>query len=47
VRYIVVGQLERAAYNPEGIAKFKRLNGRTWQEVYHDGSTAIYEVIKP
>ena len=47
VRYIVVGQLERAAYSPEGIAKFERLNGRTWQEVYRDGNTAIYEVIKP
>jgi uncharacterized membrane protein len=47
VRYIVVGQLERAAYTPEGIAKFERLNSRAWQEVYRDGSTAIYEVIKP
>jgi len=45
VRYIIVGQLERAAYSPEGIAKFERLNGRYWQEVYHDGNTAIYEVI--
>ena len=45
VRYIVVGQLERAAYSPEGIAKFERLNGRTWQEVYRDGNTVIYEVI--
>ncbi|HLF74454.1 MAG TPA: DUF2298 domain-containing protein, partial [Anaerolineales bacterium] len=46
VRYIVVGQLERAAYTPEGIAKFERLNGRYWQEVYRDGKTAIYEVIE-
>jgi uncharacterized membrane protein len=46
VRYIVVGQLERAAYTPEGIAKFERLNGGYWQEVYRDGNTAIYEVIK-
>jgi len=46
VRYIVVGQLERAAYTPEGIAKFELLNGRYWQEVYRDGSTAIYEVTK-
>jgi YYY domain-containing protein len=46
VRYIVVGQLERAAYTPEGIAKFERLNGRYWNEVYHDGATAIYEVIE-
>ena len=46
VRYIVVGQLERAAYTPEGIAKFERLSGRYWQEVYRDGNTAIYEVIE-
>ena len=46
VQYIVVGQLERAAYSPEGIAKFERLNGEYWQEVYHDGNTAIYEVIE-
>ncbi|HET6596076.1 MAG TPA: DUF2298 domain-containing protein [Anaerolineales bacterium] len=45
VRYIVVGQLEHAAYSPEGIAKFERLNGRYWKEVYRDGNTAIYEVI--
>jgi YYY domain-containing protein len=47
VRYIIVGQLERAAYTPEGISKFERLNGRYWQEVFHDGSTSVYEVIKP
>jgi YYY domain-containing protein len=46
VRYIVVGQLERAAYSPEGIGKFERLNGRYWQEVYRDGNTTIYEVIE-
>jgi uncharacterized membrane protein len=45
VRYIVVGQLERAAYTPEGIAKFERLNDRYWHEVYRDGNTAIYEVL--
>jgi YYY domain-containing protein len=48
VRYIIVGQIEHAAYSPEGIAKFERLNGRYWQEVYRDGKTAIYEVtVKP
>jgi YYY domain-containing protein len=46
VRYIVVGQLEHAAYIPEGIAKFERFNGRYWQEVHRDGNTAIYEVIE-
>ena len=46
VRYIIVGQLEHAAYSPEGIAKFERLNGGYWQEVYRDGNTAIYKVIE-
>jgi YYY domain-containing protein len=46
VRYIIVGQLERAAYPPEGIAKFEQFEGEYWQEVYRDGNTAIYEVIE-
>ncbi|NJC98474.1 MAG: hypothetical protein FIB03_19435 [Anaerolineae bacterium] len=45
VKYIVVGQLERAAYDAEGIAKFEKFNGKYWREVYRDGSTVIYEVI--
>jgi len=45
VKYIIVGQLERAAYTPEGIAKFDQLEGQYWQAVYRDGSTVIYEVI--
>ena len=44
VRYIVVGQLERAAYTPVGIAKFEQFDGKYWQEVYRDGNTAVYEV---
>ncbi len=46
VRYIIVGELERAAYTPEGIAKFEQFDGQYWQEVYRDGNTAIYEVIQ-
>jgi len=46
VRYIVVGQLERAAYTPEGIVKFETFKGQYWREVYSDGSTVIYEVIQ-
>jgi uncharacterized membrane protein len=46
VRYIIIGQLERAAYTPEGIAKFEQLEGQYWREVYRDGNTAIYEVIQ-
>jgi len=44
VRYIVVGQLERAEYSATGIAKFERFDGSLWKEVYRDGTTAIYEV---
>ena len=44
VSYIVVGPLERAAYTPEGIAKFDAFEGIYWQAVYRDGNTAIYEV---
>ncbi|MDP2976537.1 MAG: DUF2298 domain-containing protein, partial [Anaerolineales bacterium] len=44
VRYIVLGQLERAAYSGEGLLKFDWLNGQLWQEVYRDGQTVIYEV---
>jgi uncharacterized membrane protein len=46
VKYIIVGQLERAAYTPEGIAKFEQLDGRLWKSVYRDGQTTIYEVIR-
>ncbi len=45
VKYIIVGQLERAEYTPEGIAKFQRYDGQYWRQIYRDGSTAIYEVI--
>ncbi len=44
VRYIVVGQLERAIYDPAGLAKFTALDGQAWQQVYSDGNTAVYRV---
>jgi uncharacterized membrane protein len=46
VRYIIVGELERAAYTPEGLAKFKAFDGKYWNAVYHDGNTVIYEVVQ-
>jgi len=46
VKYIVVGQLERAEYTPEGIAKFEQWDGKLWKAVYREGSTVIYEVIQ-
>ena len=45
VKYIIVGQLEQVTYDPFGIAKFPTHAGQYWQQVYLDGSTAIYEVI--
>jgi YYY domain-containing protein len=45
VKYIIVGQLERAAYAPEGISKFERYDGIHWRSVYRDGNTFIYEVM--
>lgn len=51
VKYIVVGQLERAEYQrtdlpmPDGIAKFELYDGRYWKAVYSEGDTVIYEVM--
>ena len=48
VRYIIVGQLERAEYKSEdpvnGLSKFEEFDGTYWNAVYRDGSTVIYEV---
>jgi uncharacterized membrane protein len=51
VRYIVVGQLERAEYrdletNDAGLQKFDTFNGKLWIEIYRDGQTVIYAVNK-
>jgi YYY domain-containing protein len=43
-RYIIVGQLERAKYAGDGLAKFEGYNGIFWNEVYRDGQTVIYEL---
>jgi YYY domain-containing protein len=45
VSYIVVGQLERAAF-PEGMAKFDEQENELWQAVYRDEETVIYQVIR-
>ena len=51
VKYIVVGQLERAAYQrtdllmPDGMEKFEEYEGQYWREVYSDENTVIYEVL--
>ncbi len=45
VKYIIVGQLEQAYYEPGGLSKFSQWNGDLWMEVYRDMDTIIYEVI--
>jgi YYY domain-containing protein len=44
VRYIVVGQLERAAYPGAGLEKFAAYDGQLWDMTYSQGATTIYEV---
>jgi uncharacterized membrane protein len=44
VSYVVVGQLERAYYTEEGLAKFEAWEGDLWQEVFREGATVIYQV---
>ncbi len=44
VRYIVVGQLERAEYPGSGLSKFDESDGKLWSAVYRDGDTVIYQV---
>jgi len=45
VSYIILGQLERAKYDPEGIAKFVNGEGKYWTVVYKDQETTIYETL--
>jgi uncharacterized membrane protein len=45
VRYIVVGQLERAEYPGAGLDKFEEQNGRLWNSVYREDATVIYQVL--
>lgn len=44
VKYIVVGQLERALYPGGGLEKFELYDGSLWDEVFRDGDTVIYQV---
>jgi len=46
VQYIILGQLEQATYPGPGLEKFPAFNGQLWREVYRDGGTVIYEVIR-
>jgi uncharacterized membrane protein len=44
VKYIIVGQLERALYPGPGLDKFEKADGSLWKVVYHQGDTTIYQV---
>ncbi len=45
VKYIVVGQLERAEYAGAGLDKFEQYNGVLWKAVYREDDTVIYQVL--
>jgi YYY domain-containing protein len=45
VKYIILGQLERATYPGSGLEKFTTYDGLFWQKVYEDQETVIYEVM--
>ena len=45
VKYIVVGQLERAEYQGAGIDKFEQYNGKLWTAAYRQDDTVIYQVL--
>lgn len=45
VKYIVVGQLERAEYAGAGISKFTEWEGELWNPVFQISETTIYEVL--
>jgi len=44
IKYIIVGQLERAVYPAEGLTMFKTYGQEYWRLVYSSGLTDIYEV---
>ncbi len=46
VRYIILGQVERAYFPGAGLDKFESQNGMLWKEVYREGVTVIYEVLE-
>jgi len=48
VSYIIVGELERAIYNPAGLAKFETLAEQGYlKAVYTGGAVTIYRVAQP
>ena len=45
VKYIVVGQLEEAYYQGDGLTKFSAFDGTYWKKVFQEKNTTIYEVV--
>jgi YYY domain-containing protein len=45
VKYIILGQLEKAYYPGDGLSKFETYDGVYWKEVFRIADLAIYEVI--
>ena len=45
VKYIVVGQLERAEYPGAGLDKFEQYNGKLWTAAYRQADTVVYQVL--
>ena len=45
VKYVIVGQLEKAYYPGDGMNKFAAYDGTYWKEVFRTGDTVVYEVI--
>jgi hypothetical protein len=41
---VIVGQVERGYYAPEGIAKFASMDGRELRLVYENPEVQIYQV---
>lgn len=46
VKYIILGQMERAYYPGDGLVKFETYDGVYWREVFREADTVIYEVIE-
>jgi YYY domain-containing protein len=45
VKYIIVGQLEKAYYPGDGLTKFTQYDGVYWKQVFQEKDTTIYEVL--
>ncbi len=45
VRYIILGQMERAYFSGAGLDKFESFDGIHWKEVFRFQDTVIYEVM--